>query len=547
MREKLSKKNLVYNLMAIPVLLYTIYLLFTIASASFTDAKYPNEYREAVNIQLTEAFMQGDNPYALDNLKTQEPGVFYLYGPVYSLFTACIGTIIPMDIFLLHYVVTFFAMLLSAGIAAFMVSEYTKTITAPAFAFVLIILCHWRYGYVNAIPDSFALCLSILVLFVLTRPRFRHKAAACAWLTVTIFFTKQYFVLIAGTVILYLLLVSKKEVMKYIFYCGTILSGCLVFIFIKCPLYLTYAIYFVKGPGSGVVGGSKGTNYNNSQIMYIGGMFICLFLVATFDILRMLWKRSVRMHLLFKEKDKPLIQLECSAEKEWYGSRSIIFDILFWIQMAVSGICMLYLGKNGGAWISYYLQLFMPSLIIVSIVAIDGYRPKKLYKWLAIGFYGVMITVTLVKTDARLTKNLVDEEATRHWVEAYDMLDDHLDGEIYYMPLLAFHGLTNGQYMYNTGQPFVITEKFYKQYLDSEAARTMFPYAGELFMQHLNFRDKILQKVRSGEYSLVTNISEADVIFTKEDLLLHYKEEKVIELRTGNQVWQVEFWTLKNE
>ena len=293
------------------------------------------------------------------------------------------------------------------------------------------------------------------------------------------------------------------------------------------------------------MGGSKGTNYNNSQIMYIGGMFICLFLVATFDVLRMLWKKSIKLRLQLKEKNSPLVQLECTAKKEWYGSRNVMFDILFWIQMAVSGVCLLYLGKNGGAWISYYLQLFMPSLIIVSIVAIDGYRPEKLYKWIAIGFYGAMIMVTLVKTDSRLTKNLMDNEAASHWEEAYSILDEHLGGEIYYMPLLAFHGLTNGQYMYNTGQPFVITEKFYGQYLKSETARMLFPYASELFVQHLSFRDEILQKVKKGEYSLITNINEADVIFTKEDLAIHYKESKEIELRTGNQVWQVEFWTLK--
>ena len=166
MREKFSRKNLIYNLMAIPILVYTVYLLFTIASTTFVDDKYPNEYREAVNIQLTEAFMQGENPYSLDNLKAEQPGVFYLYGPVYSLFTAGIGMVIPVDIFLLHYIVTLSAMLLSAGLVAIMVGEHTKTITAPAFAFLLIILCHWRYGYVNAIPDSFALCLSIIILFL---------------------------------------------------------------------------------------------------------------------------------------------------------------------------------------------------------------------------------------------------------------------------------------------------------------------------------------------------------------------------------------------
>ena len=34
------------------------------------------------------------------------------------------------------------------------------------------------------------------------------------------------------------------------------------------------------------------------------------------------------------------------------------------------------------------------------------------------------------------------------------------DGDMYLYPLLAYHGMKNGIYVYNTGQPFVVTQKF---------------------------------------------------------------------------------------
>ena len=117
----------------------------------------------------------------------------------------------------------------------------------------------------------------------------------------------------------------------------------------------------------------------------------------------------------------------------------------------------------------------------------------------------------------------------------------------YLYPLLAYYGIEEGQYIYNSGQPFVVSEKFYNKYLGSQSAQKYFPYARDIFEQHLNYRKEIVSRVLKGEYSLVTYIPdyEADEVFTAEELKQKYRLADTLTLRTGRQLWDVEFWVLK--
>lgn len=543
MKEHLQRENLIINLFAIPVVIYIVYLLGAILITTFSGTAYPNEFREAANIQMTRSIMEGSNPYSLETLKSDVPGTFYLYGPLFSLVTALMGIVIRIDIVALHYLMSFVVMIVSAVLASRMVYEHSKTITAPIVAFLFTIMCHWRYGYIYAAPDSFGLFMLILILFVLTRKKFRYQALTCAALTVAIFFTKQYFVMIAGTAFVYFLFLSKKDAIRYALDSAVIFLASGAVIAWKFPLFWTYAIYFVKGPGSGVSSGKAGVSHNTSQVSYLGGMFICLFLIGAFDLIRtVIVKRGIRLRFQWKDIEKPLVAVEVKEETETYGKRKIVFDILFWGQMAVAGICLQYLGKNDGAWISYYLQLFMPGLIIVSLIAIDNYSYKKLFKWAHVVGYALMILITIGKTDKRLVVNHMDETALANWNQAYEILDAAESEENFYIPVLAYDGFANGQYMYNTGQPFVITDNYLKEYEKDELMQKLFPHAGEIMKQHLDYRAEICRKVRAGEYGVITDLPDSDVIFTKEDLSLHYKKAATIPLKTGNWTYEIDFW-----
>ncbi len=543
LKERLTKDNFIQNLFAVPVLIYTVYLLTSICITTFSGTAFPNEFREAANVWMTKAIMAGENPYSLSALQGEVPSTFYLYGPLFSIITAAIGSILPVPIVALHYAISLLAVLCSAFLVSRMVYEHSRTLTAPLLAFLFTIMCHWRYGYIYAAPDSLGLFVLILILFVLTRKRFRYQALLCAVLTWCAFFTKQYFVMIAGTVFVYFFFLSKKEALRYSVDMILLAIGLGALIAWKFPLFWTYAIYFVKGPGAGVSTGSAGVSHNTSQVSYLGGMFLCLFVVGAFDFIRtVVVRRSYRLRFRWKQMEEPFVAIEQREGKHVDEKRSPSFEILFWGQMLLAAICLQYLGKNDGAWISYYLQLFMPGLIVVSLIAIDNYSYKKIWNYLYLLCYGVMILITIQKTDKRLIVNHMDSKELSYWEEAYEILDEHAVEEIFYVPVLAYQSLDKGQFIYNTGQPFVITEHYLKEYNGDVPMQKLFPHAGKIMEQHLKCREEIRQKVRNGSYGVVTNLPDNDVIFTEEDLSLHYKKKTTIPLKTGNWTYEIDFW-----
>ena len=524
------------NLLCIPVLIYCVYFITELLIHTLADADIPNEYREAANVLLTRVFMNGENPYSLSSLNGDLPGFIYLYGPLYSCVTAIIATVIPVNLVLVHYIVTFVCMILSGVFAAKIVRKYSRSLTAPLCAFLFLLVCHWRYGFVNAVPDSMALMLMVITLYVLLLEDFKYKAGICAVLTLASFFTKQYFLLTAGTVFIYLIIYERKTAFRYVLDC-VILSALLALIItLTCPLFWTYTIYLAKGPGAGVAGhvtknGVKVTSgdYNLQQIMSVGGMFLFFFLAETAGVV-------------------------ISVIKKKYTKA----DVLMFIHLAVSGICLVgYLGKNGGAWLSYYLELFIPALVMGALIMLekltegcldDRYRSgKKIFLSAVFISYILLAGFTIMRVEQRLPKTPMDEGDYEAWAVARTYTDGYSDGNEYLYPLLAYYGIEEGQYIYNSGQPFVVSEKFYNKYLESETAQKYFPYARNIFEQHLNYRKEIVSGVLKGEYSLVTYIPdyEADEVFTAKDLEQSYRLADTLTLRTGRQLWDVEFWVLK--
>lgn len=576
-------------ILSIFVQIYILILLGRILCAAVQTSAWPNEFREAANVQMTRAILSGCNPYAPDSLSGAVPGVCYLYGPLVSCIAALAAKIIPVSLVSIHYGISFFAMVASAYLAAKMVWEHSRTLMAPSLAFLMTIFCHWRYGYIYGAPDSFGLFLLILVFYLVTRDikqspvietsgenpekgKTGWKETALDWLlpflaalvTVATFFTKQYFLMIAATAAICYLFISGKRFLQYAV-SGIVISGVWFAAAAKWfPLFWTYAVYMLKGPGAGAGMGKSGVAHNNLQVSYLGGMLIMLFLMVFIDFIRSAFvTRAVKMKIDLKHMNRPVIGFDVTDPECNYGNRSIPFELMFYVQMLFSALVLRYIGNNNGAFLSYYLQLFTPALVIASVCALDG-----LYDWTLSGkirsyLLGreenknmremiialcmlVFAGYTIWKVEPRLIINRLSAEEMRCWEEAEAILDEvPADGEIYYVPPLAYHGMNSGRYVYNSGQPFVVSDKFYKEFEHSKSAQKLFPHAGEIMEQHFAYRKTVLEKVRNGGYALVTDVQDMDVVFTPEDLALYYKKEASVPLRIGNWTYDVDFWVLK--
>lgn len=560
--RKNLKKNIIANLLACPMLLYAIYLLVRIVGAVIQTRDFPNEYREAANVAMTQSILNGINPYRLDTLSETNPAVCYLYGPLMSIIAAIISMILPfLTVWMVHYIISFISMVVSGVLVGALVNRYSRTYLAPVCAFTFTLFCHWRYGYVYAAPDSFGLLLIILCLFVMSSDR-ENAPILAAFIAVMTFFTKQYYAIVAITGAIYYLFVSKRALIKYVI--SGIVTSVITFgiIMVTCPLYLTYALYFLKGPGVGAGLGKNGTSYNNMQISYLGGMLLTLFILFAISIVYyvvLLIKKElvIKINLTNKVANKDMVSDNESSFISFGGKEKemVRFLALFYIEMFMSGILLRYIGNNQGAFLSYYLQLFVPALIVVSIVAVerigciisDKFADKNgadsvVSALILAAIYVIFIGYTIYKVEPRLIVNRLSDNEMGAWEEAYELLDEHCDGEIYFYPPLDYYAYAKGMYVYNDGQPFVITEKYYNEYNKSSFWKKLCPYAGQIMMQHLNKREEIRDDILNGRYSLVTYMENMDTAFSIDDLSVHYKKEKTLSLRTGNWAWDIEFW-----
>lgn len=573
MINKLKQKSKFEVIVTFSVIIYILYLLFRIISAVLLTAAYPNEYREAANIAMTQAILNGVNIYSPQNSMSFTPTVCYLYGPLMSVIAAVLKLLLPgVSIPMLHYIISFLAMVISAILLAILVSENSRTIIAGPVAFMLTIFCHWRYGYVYGAPDSLGLCLMIGVLFALYRCAYPKEKGIrsitwshmAAGLVIMTFFTKQYFIVVALTGGIYLLFVSKRLFVRYAV-TGVLGSG-VVFGLISafCPLYWTYSLYFLKGPGAGAAMGKTGKAYNGMQISYLGGMLLMLFIAMTVLLCLLLGAFLIygKITISLRNYDGAVFTIKRRRDKvnlvSQYVNRMQFYALTF-IHMLIAGIILSYIGKNDGAFLSYYLQLFTPGLIIAAVCLIDGFdwkellkRNKKLGSALFMISYLLFIAYTIYKVEPRLIINQLSKEEITDWERAYEIADAYIDEKgdgardsIYYVPPMNYHGYANNQYIYNDGQPFVFTQKFLKAYNDSEIAQQLYPYGGVIIKQHLDFREAMRQRVLEGDYELVMFIEDQDPVFTLEELEKEYKCIETISLRTGNWSWPVQFWVKK--
>lgn len=523
------------NLLAIPVMLFTVWFLYKIFANMYMTLEFPHEYREAVNVALTRCIMNGENPYSVDILKQAVPGVCYLYPFGYSSFVALLGKVIPIDLISLHYLVSIACMLGSAWIVAYLVEKRSRTILGPTFAFQLTLVCHWRYGYTNVTVDSFGILVMMLALLVLCSRKVKHKELWMAFFTVWVFYIKQYFVLLALTTIIYYLFISKKSTIKYILYSATITITTVILVTIFLPTYWTYAFYLLKG--SEVYFSVEQLLYAIEQYWFIGQLYCCLFIVIIVVMVSVFRKHSVGLRVCRKDIEAPLLIWRSEVNE---------IDMVFWIHFFVCGLGLIYFGLNNGAYLTYFLQLWGPSVIIIGVCSFERFSLRDKKPFLYLGAYIVVIALTLFLNDRKLPYHICTQEEIAMWNEAYDLMDQYDDGEIYYVPTTAFYAMNHGQYVYDLGHVGITTQKDYDQWTDSQFSQTIFPYAGEIIQQHMNWREQMNEMMENREYSLITRVDGNDLTFTERALTEQYEKICTLPLCIGNMVYDTEFWIPKN-
>ena len=511
-----------YGFVIMPIFLCVI-LYLGIDLINLSMFSYPYELREGANIALTRSFLKGANPYTLEiSLDSVRPSLFYMYPFMYSLLVAGISIILPfVDLPLLHYIISFICGTTAAAIGAYIVKKETVSPFAPLTTFFLMLSCSWRGAYISAFPDTMALLMSVLLLYLVIYESKKWHMASMAILTIMIFFTKQYFVIIAVGIWIYYLISDRKKLLRYTIYCAT--TGIIFAIVVSLifPLYWTYSLFFVNGSATRI--SVENIIFCIKQYCYIGFTFFPVLLMCFYGFFQLIMHRK---------------------EKPWQNRQTVLFAVFL-----TSGFFLLKLGTNDGAYLTYFLQLLIPVMIILGMICFEKYVYSELggiNESICILIIFLFVGVSVLNVTQKFANSVyLNEDDVQEWSDIYIYLNECEGQQIYYSPNLAFYAMEHNQYIYDLGQnEFVNYESegittlgAWKQ---SKISSTLFPYVDDIIENHMDYREKLLDDIHKGVYDVV--VETQYLYFDRDDLDENYKLQATYELKSGTVVYWTDVW-----
>lgn len=515
----------VYKIMTLAVLAAAVFFVCKIVYAGVLALPYPKELLEPSNIMLTNQLLKGKNPYELSILSQEIPGVNYDYAFLGSLIAAAIAKITGCSAVVAHFAISLFSILASAVIGFMIVQRKAKTTVAPCLAALLFMFCHWRFGYISAAPDDLGLLFYILAFYMAASPKIRHKPLMCAVVIALGFYTKQYFVLAAVPIFIYMLLYSRKEALKLFAWTVGINAVVAAAITLSWPLYWTKAFLFTY-LGT-VVGGGGALSTVLEQFMYLGVLFAALFgiliFIAVVSLVKLIRNNKRLRNIRISENDPFVLHVVT-------------------IIVMIGPLCVL--GRNDGAFISYFLQLWIPSVAVATVIGIENLDHRS-YENIYACIYALMVVITVYFGFHKLPLHILTDEEIADWKRAYEYTEEYSrSGDVFYARSLAYDGFARGNGEWICDHDGEVSRHTVDSLITAGVPRDYIEYSQDLVAQNLRYRDYISKKAEAHEYSLIT--------FETNPRQRQFDEEQCedigyicidrIELQLGNMPYEVAFY-----
>ncbi len=600
MMRKLREQHLIDQMMTIAMILFAVFFLCRCTSNMLTNLDYVREYREAADVQLTKAFLAGDNPYTLKSLDSSRtvPPVLYQYSFLNSAVAALFSFFCDGNVVLAHYLVALLSMILSGALVFKLLYERMSNTVIPVLCGVLTLFCHWRFGYLSTTPNSLGVFLTLLT-FSLALGRDSHlRTFLIALLTVLLFYTKLYYISVAASILIYKWMRNRKEALRYLVACIIVGLASVLLISLVWPLYFTYSVYFINGMGLNfvprlfkvrpatlptVIGQSMlpeaklflaGT-FNSGPVLYVLKQFadVCIAFAPVMGMLvvgclyRIIDAKSESAHGNADLKREKTEKAEESEDVEEAHASTKNLLRLSVIQVLVQGLWLCVLGRSNGTYLTYHLQLWMPYILITSCILFDEAFVNWPKKWnsdrisrmgktaLQILILGAFVFASLFFGYKKLPMHRMSAEEVRNWqqAEAYvvqyenqDQTKNH-NQNVYYVPELAYMGMKLGKNVYDNGHTAVASAKGLAKWENDLVGQYLFPYAGDIAKMHLRYQEQLRNQIENHELQLVTT-DETGFLMNEELLSANgYYKLDTLPLSVGNVTYQVDFWVVEEE
>jgi len=334
------------------------------------------ELREGMALLITNAFLNGNNPYAEIN----QPLLHNQYGFLYSMVLLPFSQYFGPTLFI-HRLINFIFILISCIIVFDICYEKGKSFLYSSCALVILYQTFLEQSECLAFPNSMGVCLMLLSIYVPWKTNFTTKSLMfCIIVGILAFFTKIYFIIGSICVAVYLIIFrSRREAIIFS------LSLSLITIFAIITVVKFFDFYFEDTILVSYLGGKTSASWRHlvMQVLYFIKLYSGLFIVMTLIIIK-------KFQLL--NNDIPsLIRGFCSNFKK---TRELITnnlrrDYFFRVCFVISCTLMIFLGRNSWAFFSYFAQLILPFMLIVFI---DQFSKNFISKKIA----GLFLIATLI-------------------------------------------------------------------------------------------------------------------------------------------------------
>lgn len=416
-------------------LLIVIILNLLLVSLAEIIYPYPREYRDGALIDIAHQFVIGANPYTIDNSLPHT----YTYGFLPSFFVASLSRFLSIDLVLSQHLITFICIVLLCFLIGKEVFKITHNISLVLVSFVVVLI----FNSVSLRGEVLAILLTIATLYFVHHNRALNfkKILLLSLSVITLFYIKQYFILLLPVLCTYFILNQSKKNLIYLLI-TTLVFGVTSYLVIKkiFPLYfaetLISYINYSGGPTTWV--GHKSDYIIKQSVDFIQLYWLIFLLFVVASIIGFVKKRTIQVKVT--DINKPLLLFPNTPISDiyfLYGFVSILFLTFL-------------LGYNGGAYLTYYFQLLPLPLCIFGICYL--YTRLQKYKLreviftfiiiLFIGEYYIYLSVPAIdRTNQRLA-----------WENVVAYINKQNGKDIYLTPIFTTEAVKRGWPVYDNGQ-----------------------------------------------------------------------------------------------
>lgn len=519
--------------------LLAVYIFFTLQKGySIIACGTPKELREMTSVAIAHQFAYGKNPYSSSVLRQNMPSVTSIYGLLVPLLMSPfirLFSITPLSALQTCQLLTLIVEIVGSVFFYRLLVRKTEHHLLSLVGAFLFHTCYWRYSaFGGAFPDQWGLTLSIILMDLLNadEQKNHYRPPLYAAGVIGLFYIKQYFVLIVVGLCIYLLVHSRRDLIRLIIYGALMGSLSVIFIYLLFPLY--FSEVFPIAHGQTITGASS---YSVTQLIHLSVYYGPVVLSAAIGFLvnayHMIRNKQLRGEVCYE-----LCQI------------IFIFPPLFRI------------AENQGTNYTYYLQLWYPYIILYgtvsatallkhlnqkSAVLISADNGKTLLLKMCFLSVCLLAALSLLKVLPSCRCPSMTREQRESWHHAYNLLDRYSsEGDILVSMVLSNYCLERGIATSNYGQAEYNNLHNLENYKNNKLWRNIFLFDNteKLLQQNISYNQTVREKIYDQSYRCIALVYAGEYHLAEDDLIAAgYHVTAAEELQTGTQCWYTVFYT----